>query len=75
MNTVTKKQYRELMKEHGFTVSFKTVSFSDLTRKSAEVQIIKNLKNEEMPFIFFGEDHRKEWAQAIEIKKNNRIQL
>ena len=73
MKTIKKSDYRKLMKENGFKVSFKTVGFSDLLRRNAEVQIIKNDKGQEMPSIFYNEEHRQQWVKAIEIKNSHEI--
>jgi hypothetical protein len=65
---IKKSEYRKLMQNAGFKVSFKTIGFSDLLRKSSETQIIKNEKGQEMPSIFCGEEHLNQWKKAIELK-------
>lgn len=65
---IKKSDYRKLMQASGFKVSFRTISFSDLLRKDSVVQVIKDLKGNEMPTMFYGEEHLAQWRPAIELK-------
>ena len=70
---ITKSEYRKLVKAAGFKVSFRTVGFSDLLRRSVEVQIIKNANGDELPTIFYGEAHRESWLPTILLKNQYEI--
>ncbi len=64
---ITPSEFRKILKDLGFKVSFKRNSLGVFA-------IVKNKEGEELPTIFFGEEHRKKWLPIIELKNKYSIE-
>ena len=63
---ITHTELRSMLKDIGHKVSFKRNSLGVFA-------IVKNKEGEELPTIFFGEEHREKWLPIIELKNKYSI--
>jgi len=64
---ITPSEFRKILKDLGFKVSFKRNSLGVFA-------IVKDSEGKELPTIFMGEEHRKKWLPVIELKKQYSIE-
>lgn len=74
MKTLSKKEFRSEIEKMGFKVSFKSVDYTDLLRKTVLVPKIKDREGNERPSMYFNQAQIDKWKPVNLFMEQNQVE-